>query len=505
MKINNKYKNENINNNKPFGSMSLLSKGLYTLSNNDMLNAAAVDFFATDNQRTIVEYKNRGKQAAIEMGFREYTGTMIVEFSAVLFAFLTSHIISKFYKPDIKVNPSSWATNKSLDTFNEIYKNSDKTPQGFIKDSLNSMSGIAGKDIKKFSQINTEKAKPVIESLSSVITNKNLSKKEIKKASQNIQTNIINILGADNNIAIKSENNEFRSNLTHTVRDIIDLGRNVFFSNNTTSKDKIIEKLKKINKAGVTIAIPASMILAISNQYINRKLTKKRTGIDNFVGENGYEKNVKDKNEQKKEKGLLAKKLISSGVFIFMLSKVMGIKNPAQLAKKLEFDGPATGGDAIKTIYGTLILGRIMASKSSTELRETNTRDYLGFLNWLVFGSFVAKGAAQVMDPKKEFLFNISKEGKGIKHWLNDISLKSQKEIIAQGGNTVKNLRKLNIAQLSGIAYSALMLGVLLPKLNIFITKNKKEKNSEKNINNFFLENLSIEKFEQNLSKQISR
>jgi hypothetical protein len=43
-----------------------------------------------DTPRTVVETKNRGKQAGIEMGFREYTGTFIAEFSAALFAVLAS-------------------------------------------------------------------------------------------------------------------------------------------------------------------------------------------------------------------------------------------------------------------------------------------------------------------------------------------------------------------------------------------------------------------------------
>ena len=94
-------------------------------------------------------------------------------------------------------------------------------------------------------------------------------------------------------------------------------------------------------------------------------------------------------------------------------------------------------------------------------------------MNWLVLGGFVAKGVGQALDPKQTNLFNISKQGKGIVHWLKDVSLKSQKEIIAQGGNIKANLRKLNIAQLSGIAYSAVMLGVLLPKLNIWMTRKK--------------------------------
>ena len=156
-----------------------------------------------------------------------------------------------------------------------------------------------------------------------------------------------------------------------------------------------------------------------------------------------------------------------------MLTKVMGIKKPKDFIKKLEFDGPVTSGNTIKTIYGTLILGRIFASKDSTELRETNVRDYLGFLNWLVLGGFVSKGVGQMLDSKQRNLLNITKEGKGVRHWLNDISLKSHKEIIAQGGNVKKNLRKLNFAQLSGIAYSTIMLGILLPKLNIWMTRGK--------------------------------
>ena len=68
-----------------------------------------------------------------------------------------------------------------------------------------------------------------------------------------------------------------------------------------------------------------------------------------------------------------------------------------------------------------------------------------------------------------------------IGHWLKNVSLKSQKEIIAQGGDVKSNLKKLNIAQMSGIAYSAIMLGVLLPKLNIWITR-KKDIDNNKNV-----------------------
>ena len=471
MKIN------NINNNNIGfrGQMGALSQALYTLGNNDMLNASFVDVFAMDTPRTIVETKNRGKQAGIEMGFREYTGTFIAEFSAALFALLASKLISKKLKPEIKVNPLSWITNNGLNVFSEIYEKSDKTPYGYVESVLNSMSGVVGSKTKEFSEIDKEAKKAPIEKLTSLITEKTMDKASEKKALSGIQDEIISLLGADNSITIKGSKNLLSSNLTHTLRDIVDSGRNIFFTQSKQNPNQILSKLKSMNNLRIGIAIPLSMGLAITNQKLNRYLTKKRTGIDNFVGENGYDKNVADKNEKKSEKGLWMKKLLSAGIFLLMLTKVMGVKSAADLVKKLEFTGPATSGNAIKTIYGTLILGRIFASKDSTELRETNTRDYLGFLNWLVLGGFVAKGVGQALDSKQENLFNIAKEGKGIGHWLKDVSLKSQKEILAQGGNVKANLRKLNIAQMSGIVYSAIMLGVLLPKLNIWMTRNNKK------------------------------
>ena len=487
-----------INNTPNFGaSMGGLSQTLYTLTNNDMLNASFVDVFAMDTPRTIVETRHRGKQAGIEMGFREYTGTIIAEFSAAAFAILASKFISKKINPEVMINSGSWITNNGLNVFLEIYEKSDKSPKGYVENVLNSMSGVVGREVKQFSKIDKEKSKPVIESLTNLIENRNLDKKTRETTFNAIQDEIINMLGADKNITIKGSKSSFSANLTHTLRDIVDSGKNIFFEENKQNSNKIVSKLKKMNNLRTGIAIPLSMGLAVTNQYINRLWTKKRTGIDNFVGEKGYENNVKNKSEKKKEKGLFAKKLISAGIFTLMLTKVMGVKKPADFVKKLEFDGPATSGNAIKSIYGTLILGRIFASKDSTELRETNVRDYLGFLNWLVLGGFVAKGVGQALDPKQEKLFNITKNGKGFSHWLKDVSLKSQKEIIAQGGNVKSNLRKLNIAQISGIAYSALMLGVLLPKLNIWMTMNNHDK---------FLkdkhENLNIKKRKNDYFKQ---
>ena len=203
--------------------MGGLSKALYTLSNNDMLNASFVDVFAMDTPRTIVETKNRGKQAGIEMGFREYTGTFIAEFSAALFAVIASKFISKKLTPDVKVNSGSWITNNGLDVFSDIYNKSDKTPKSYVENILNSMSGLNGKETKEFSKIDKDKTNPIVEKLTNLITDNKIDKKESKKVLNKVQDEIINLLGADNNIKIKGTKDSVSSNLSHALRDIVEI------------------------------------------------------------------------------------------------------------------------------------------------------------------------------------------------------------------------------------------------------------------------------------------
>jgi len=175
------------------------------------------------------------------------------------------------------------------------------------------------------------------------------------------------------------------------------------------------------------------------------------------------------------------KKVITSLGMAAMAIAVMKVKSPRDFLRKIELTGPVTSGNAIKTVYASTLIGRFLASDNDTELRETTVRDYFGFLNWLVFGGFAAKGVANLLDRKQENLFNIANNGKGLKHWLNDISLKSHNEIAAKGPEFAKkNMWKLNLAHASGLAYSLIMLGIVLPIINIVMT-NRNAKNKTPN------------------------
>ena len=189
------------------------------------------------------------------------------------------------------------------------------------------------------------------------------------------------------------------------------------------------------------------------------------------------DKPVKETKPRTGDKNLFLKKLAASAGMIAMVIAVMKVKSPKDFVKKLQFTGPVTSGNAIKTVYAANIVGRFMAADDDNELRESVTRDYFGFLNWLVFGGFAAKGVANLLDRKKENLFNISKPGKGLKHWLNDVNLKTHTEIAAKGAEFArKNLWKLNAAHISGLLYSGITLGYLLPMINAKLTKAKAKK-----------------------------
>ncbi len=472
-----------------------LTQGLAALSTNPMLNASLVDVFAMGLPRTVVEYKERNKYAGFEMAFREFTGTFIACFSAGLFGQMINKTMSKRIQPEIKVNENSWASNNTIDVLNDI----NKSGKNYSKNLFNSLLGLNKHEEQSWNKINWDKIewydkkawnnltwdnkdfegvhnkikseKSIIETFDKLIFDKNLSKNDSKNLQNILTERVINAVGAESNITLKSGDKAITSTVQNILRDSIDMGKNVFSANES---EKVIAKLKKLNKVKTLGALTLSVALALTNQAINRYITQKRTGSKEFVGNMDYESHIGNSSQTDKKKNLSFNKVLASAGFVAMLAKVMNIKNAKDFFKKLEFTGPTTSGNAIKTVYGALILGRFFASKDNTELRETVVRDYLGFLNWLVLGGFVAKGVGNLLDKDRKDLFNTSKEGKGVKHWLNDVSLKTHSEIAAQGGKDVKkNLRKLNIAHISGLAYSALMLGILLPKLNISMTKHK--------------------------------
>ncbi|HBG48217.1 MAG TPA: hypothetical protein DDW90_01660 [Cyanobacteria bacterium UBA9971] len=254
------------------------------------------------------------------------------------------------------------------------------------------------------------------------------------------------------------------------------------------------------------------MTLGLSQQFVNRYMTKKRTGSNAFVGlseeaKKEAEADKKDKNKRIKLTlakaasvmtllGLAASTLVMS-VNPKTIWKTIG--NKENLLKKLEFSSFwPTLNQLRSVIYPAILIGRVLASSDKNELRETNTRDIPGFLNWLVLGGFVSKIVGKKISNGQLINTSAPKEGKNILnkigHFLTKEHLVSHAEIKAlfENGKINEVMKKslnnkLNLSIFAGIAYSTLALGVFVPMLNKHITNKltaKKKPQSQTNSEN---------------------
>lgn len=497
----------------------LITQSLVTIDTNPMANAALVDLFAMVIPRTYVDTKKRNKYAGGETLFRELTGTVIVCLSSGYIAKGIAHAYNKFVQPEAKLNPNTWVSNDSLNLLKHSWDKSDNNVEKYVSNILSNSSGVDGnktsnlKDVdwknvqwfddskwQKFNwsdsrfqniQENLKNESQISQTLAQIIEDKTINEKDAKQVLEIVEHRVTNALKVDNSINVKIGDKSLNSSLKNLLRDTYDLGKSIF-TNKSLNIDTALEKLQKMNRVKIIGALAIASSLGLTNQYINRKITEKRTGSDAFVGEVDYnkvlhkEKQVNQNKQSDKKGRLLSLKLLASAGIVGLAAFVMKIKNPKDFIKKLEFTAPITGGNAIKTVYTATLVGRFLAAKNETELRESATRDYLGFLNWLVLGGFASKAAAQLLDNKQGSLFNIHKAGTGLKHWLNDTSLKSHAEIASKGTEFAKkNIWKLNVSHASGLLYSTLALGFLIPLLNIAVTKRQHKKNHSEPVNNF--------------------
>lgn len=495
MRINNII-NSNINFRGPLdGTVTGL---LRTCDMNEMVNAVGLDVGAMVIPRAYYDTKNRNQYAGTETFFREISGTFINCLAAGIFAKWIARFMAN--RGEVKINPNNWFSKDSMDTLQAAWNGDTKK---YVKNVFENISGRDGHKINEFKNINWEKVDWIdeekwnnikwkdkqykniqnkltskdgfIDTMSKIIEDKSIAEADKNHVLSIMEKRLANALGAERDIELNIKGNKLSARLDSILRDIHDMGKDVFGINRGKDAKKILDRISKVNKTKAFGAIAGASILGLTNQFINRKITEKRTGKKGFVGEVDFTSTFRG--EQKKDNLLWVKKLGASALMIGMVTSVMGVKNLKQFTKKLEFTGPITSGNAIKTVYAANIVGRFMAADNGTELRESMTRDYLGFLNWLVFGGFAAKGVANLLDKQGKNLFNYSKEGKGLKHWLNDMTLKSHNEIASKGKEFAKkNIWKVNLAQAAGIAYSAITLGILLPMMNAKITEHKSKK-----------------------------
>ena len=474
------------------------------LDTNQAWGANAVDFFCMVLPRTLTDF-GRGPAAGMETARRESMGTIndsAVGLYGTLAGLALAMGVNKAFglgKKDLKA-ASIFADSETIDMMGKIWheelpQNTNNPTFERIKKALGNYEVYDGNKWSKFKEKDIEKAANIfVEELGK-------GEKLSKEARYNINKILTSSNNLENNFRIVAKEGE----KLHSSRYSIDgITENTFKLSKIFSKDKVAEAfreasdigtnkflkvLKKMNMKRSILGVLIATLVGCSVQPINMWLTKRKTGGDGFVG--GGKKD--DSFGFKVQKALVAG-LFGAGV-------IATIGNPKNLLKNLQFKGFTPTINQLKFIYGATIASRFLSARNENELKESATKDVLGFVNWLILGNFVQKLVAQGFDKS---LIKQEQKG-GILNWIRTSSLKTRDEVLhealgekafkegkalkfgemvkALGDNTVakKRLGILTLAQLAGYIYSGVVLGVGIPKLNIYLTKRRMEKEARSN------------------------
>jgi hypothetical protein len=473
-----------------FGSAGSAVAGVWVaMVENPMWNLTTIDL-ADNCLKIAIDKKERNDFAGFETAFREMTGTATVCLSSGLLGKPIAEIANKFVKPEIKT-ATTWTTEDGLKVFDKAWKNAPgtETPTRavkFVENIFNNLTGLEGKAVNKWADVGEGEQKYVVETLAKVISDKSITKADSKNILKTLEDKIGCALKSTERIKVQAGDVGaiLETSLHNLLRDVVNVGQNLFTNPEIKNIDEGLKKISKVNKIKTFGAVGTAIAIALGNQTINRKLTKSKTGIDNFVGDVDYLEQVAQKKEKKCGANFGLMKAGSALAFAGMVLSVIRPKGFKEFTNRLVLTGPSTGGVAIKTIFATLVLGRIAAAKDKTELRETMMRDSACFINWLVLGGFVSKATANLLDKGRNNLFNeeapkqvLKSAGARFKNWIGNVSLKSYAEIIAKGGaDKTKNIAKLTAAHAAGIAWSTAVFGIGMTKLNIYVTRKAHEK-----------------------------
>ncbi len=476
------------------------------LDTNQAWGACAVDLGFMVVPRTATDF-GRGADAGFETMRREGLGTTnhsCVGLYGTLAGMALATALNRSYglgKDSIKAH-SIFADAETLDMQGKIFTEAIKKPNPLeehltqvlsryqVKQADGTWKGFGADEIKKAAQILENEIRTG-------------SKKISKDADYNVRSLLrssVNGIGDGFRIAAEEGAKE------HTSRYSIDyIVENAYKLTKIFTKDKVretfentadyaqnafLKSIKTLNKNRSLVGIGIASAVGVSAQPLNMYITKKKTGNSGFVG--GGEE---DKSAKFKAKKAAAAALFGAGVLSTIENPLKLIKNPKLLGDALLFKGFSPTIKQFKFIYGITIMSRFLASRNDNELKESTIKDTLGFANWLILGNFVQKLVAQGLDKSL-----VKRDGKGLVNWLKNSSLKTREEVLhsALGKKAFKNgkalglmemikelpkghaarkqLGFLTIAQLAGYAYSGIVLGTGIPKLNIYLTKRRMAK-----------------------------
>lgn len=517
------------------GAMDVVTGGLRFFETNQAWGANAVDLGSMVIPRTWTDMKKRGPQAGTETFIRESCGTfnhsMVGVYGTVAGLALATAFNNKYGINAHKI----YADNNAIDIIAADWYDSLKYYQDkggtIVKDS-NGKYSVLPKEVKEdfankllnristfnngYKTISAEAKDMLISDIvqnmedAEIVKNKKDSYKKFNKKLYNERLErIVNVIseatGGKETAKIENRLTSSTATLRTTVENILNISKtfvqdNVieeFLHSDSYLSNKFVKGLKSLNLQRSALGLGFAALFGMSVQPMNRYLTKKRTGSDGFVGVEGRKKDD--------SKSFAAMKIIT-GLALGTGALATITTKPSKFLSKLQFKGMTPTINQLKFVYGMTIMSRLFAARDKDELRESAIKDTLGFLNLLILGSLVTKGAVMALDKSKSLL-NTAETSKNVfKRFINS-SLKTKDEVLIEGlkkagvstlGEHSKalsfskmmkllpeadkvtrgKLNVLNLAQLIGYAYSALVLGIGIPRLNIYMTNKREARNA---------------------------
>ena len=518
MKVQKIQQNNNIQKQPQFKGIA--DTGLRFLATNQGVGANLTDLGFMVIPRVTTDAK-RGPAACVETARREASGTAnhsLVGVYGMAGGLGAAALMGMKRNFDVKAN-KMFAAPETLNILaenkaNQVKNNSSQSE--YLKETLRNIKAFnptaANADKDGFVKLSEETVEEIANLLDKEINKgsfKNWEKKDSVNSLETAMNKIIADTGAESKYILESADAKIKSetSLKTLLKDIYQLSesfnkekvKTVFeeqVRNGKGIKDNaFIQKLTNFSKIRSLAGFAVATGVGMSIQPMNIYLTKKKTGSDGFVGVEGRSK---DNSTQFK----LMKGTAGAG-FLGLTLATLGTVNPSKLMSKIAFKGFWPTIPQLKGIYGLTIISRLLATRDKDELRESLTKDTLGFLSWLVLGDIVNKMTAESLDKT---VMNRTKDvaNKGYFGRIFNSSLKTRDEVLVEtlskngiatvkengvaktfkemlkdlngiNNEQVKKLAKkklgtLNKAQAAGYLFSGLVLGLGIPNLNIYIT-----------------------------------
>ena len=507
-----------------------LSSAFMAINRHEIIGVSAIDLMSMVIPRTLIDF-TRNKEAGTETLFREGSSTVTnasIGLAGIGAASLLALALrGKNYGVDFK---SINANSDTIDAMANLFKSVvDQNPamgkedltKTFLNRVFENVQGIGGNTDIKDSKIwykledvfkSVDGTPNVINTKESIITTlleqqKNKSYKLNASTLGRLKTFLNIDIPSAQDLKVNLGGKEVMTKGEHFLADVHALTKaftqdNVLktFKNASDGvKAEFVKDLKTLSIRKTVLGLAAICSLGLSWQAINRHMTQKRTGIKGFVGDPNYGK--EDSEEKKNSKFFLPLKGLTAAAMGAYILKTIKAKNFKDFVSKIQFKGNLPTMEQIKLVYGSIILGRLLASNDKNELRESAFRDFMGFTNFLVLGALITKWFVNKMD-KSLINYDVNTHGKGLWNWIKNTSIKTHEEVINNvfktdvlkdggiksikelynsnwiqpGTEVARKLSILNKARLLAIGYACVALGIVVPLINKYIT-NKKSKN----------------------------